>query len=107
MSPMCEIPHLPAILVWTFLGSAIAMAFLSRGLNDHLLEIPPPPSGPFSFLFRRRYHVRPYFFLAPRKFFDEAGQQWVRRFLAVLAWTVLLLAALGYVLYECRIAPAG
>lgn len=104
---MCDIPQLTQILIWTFAGSTLVMALLSRKLNDHLLEIPPQPTGPFAILFRRRYHVRIRFFLAPEKYFDAAGLQWAKRFLAVTGWSVLMLAALGYVLYACRVKFGG
>ncbi len=104
---MCDIPNLPTILVWTFIASAVVLAVLSRRLNGHLLEIPTQPTGPFSLLFRRRYHVRVHFFLAPKKYFDKAGQPWVKRFIAVTLWTILMLLALVYALNECDLKSAG
>ena len=55
---MCENADLPSTLVWAFILSTIVLAMLSRKLNGHLLEIPPQPTGPFSILLRRKYHVR-------------------------------------------------
>ena len=100
---MCDIESLPKILVWTFIAGAMVLAVLSRKLNDHLLEIPPQPTGPFSILFRRKYHVRPRFLFDPERFFDAAGQRWVLRFNAVAIWCLAALAALAYLIVGCDI----
>ena len=101
---MCDNPDLPSTLVWTFILSTVVLAVLSRKLNGHLLEIPPQPTGPFSILLRRRYHVRLRFLFDPGKYFDEAGRKWVYRFNAVIIWCLAVLGAITYVIGACDLA---
>lgn len=104
---MCENESLLTLLVWTFITGAMVLAVLSRKLNDHLLEIPPQPTGPFSIFFRRKYHVRPHFLFDPERFFDADGQRWVLRFNAVAIWCLAALAALAYLIFSCDIKIGG
>ncbi len=104
---MCEIDPLPKLLVWTFIAGAVILAGLSRKLNAHLLEIPPQPTGPFSILFRRKYHVRLRFLFDPESHFDGDGQRWVTRFNAVAIWCLAALAALAYLIVSCDIKIGG
>lgn len=104
---MCEIASLPTLLVWTFVAGAVIMAVLSRKLNAHLLEIPPQPTGPFSILFHRKYHVRLRFLFDPESHFDADGQRWVTRFNAVAIWCLSALAALTYLIVSCDIKIGG
>ncbi len=104
---MCEIDSLPTLLVWTFVAGAVVLAVLSRKLNAHLLEIPPQPTGPFSILFRRKYHVRLRFLFDPESNFDADGQRWVLRFNAVAIWCLAALAALTYLIVACDIKIGG
>jgi hypothetical protein len=104
---MCENESLPTVLVWTFIAGAMILAGLSRKLNAHLLEIPPQPTGPFSILFRRKYHVRPRFLFDPESYFDADGQRWVLRFNAVAIWCLAVLAALAYLIVSCDIKIGG
>ena len=104
---MCEIDPLPKLLVWSFIAGAVILAGLSRKLNAHLLEIPPQPTGPFSILFRRKYHVRPRFLFDPESYFDAAGLRWVYRFNAVAIWCLAVLATLTYLIVVCDIRIGG
>lgn len=98
---MCGVEALPKLLIWLFLGCAIVLAIVSMKLNEHLLVIPPQPTGPFSILFRRKYHVKPSFFLDPEKHFDATGQAWAKTFVRVLVVGVAVLIALVLVMQGC------
>ena len=99
---MCEILWLPKALVWSFVIAALALALVSRKLNDHLLTLPDQPSGPFAVLFRRKYHVRLSYLCAPARHFDAAGQRWVKLFVGLLAAAVLLFALLTITVQGCN-----
>ncbi len=98
---MCDNADLPSTLVWTFILSTLALAILSRKLNEHLMEIPPQPTGPFAILLRRRYHVRLRFLFNPARYFDQRGQKWVYRFNVVAIWALSVLAATGTLIVTC------
>lgn len=98
---MCENASLIPTLIWTFIGATVVLAILSRKLNDHLLVIPPQPTGPFAMLFRRKYHIRPRALLDPESHFDEAGLGWVKRFKLVVALALTCLLAIAYLIHAC------
>lgn len=98
---MCESEWLTQLLIWSFVGCALGMAVVSRKLNDHLLVVPTQPTGPFSILFRRKYHVKPSFLFDPEKHFDAGGQPWVKFFLRLLYAGSVLLVGLIVVMHAC------
>ena len=98
---MCEIAWLPKLLVWSFVVVALALALVSRKLNDHLLTPPEEYAGPFAVFYRRKYHVRFSHLRDPRRHFDQAGQRWVRLFIRMVALAVALFVALGVAVQAC------
>lgn len=99
---MCEVSWLPTFMIFSFVVAALMLALVARKLQDHLLVPPPPqPSGPFSILFRRKYHIRPHQFFQPAKHFDRDGQPWARLFLRLGALTLGLLIAVVYLMHNC------
>ena len=96
---MCGIEPYSKILLWMFLAGALAMAVLSRKLNDHLLN-PPPPAK--SIWFRKKHHIKPSYLLKPDRYFDEAGQPWAWRFTLVTAVTVTAGVLALYAMSVCR-----
>lgn len=99
---MCQVSWLPSFLILSFVGAALLLALVSRKLHDHLLVPPPPqPTGPFSALFRRKYHIRMHQFFKPAEHFDAEGQGWARLFLRLGALTLGLLIAVIYLAHSC------
>lgn len=105
---MCEISWMPKLLVWTFVGTTLVLALISRRLNGHLLLPPTSPTGPFAFLLRRKYHVRPSFLFDPARHFAPSALGLVRIFGALLLFAagLLLVLALSGSLCGWRIGPA-
>lgn len=99
---MCEIVWLPKALVWLFVVVALALAVVSRILNEHLLTLPQQPSGPFAVLFRRKYHVKLSYLRDPARHFDADGQRWVKRFVRLLGVAVLLFVLIVIVVQGCN-----
>lgn len=104
---MCEIDWLPKLLIWSFVGAAALLALVSRRLNDHLLVVPAEPAGPFAFLFRRKYHVKPSMLFDPARHFDAEGQKWARRFGRLMILSAGLLLALVVVTRTCGYGIGG
>jgi hypothetical protein len=98
---MCDIDWLPKFLIWSFVAAALMLAMVSRKLNDHLLVTPTQPSGPFSFLFRRKYHVKPGMLFDPVRHFDADGQQWAKLFSRLMILSAGLMVLLIVVMRAC------
>ena len=75
------------------------MAVLSRKLNDHLLEPPPPPKYTW---FRKKIHIKPLYLLKPDLYFDQAGQPWAWRMALISAVTLAAGLLSFYVIFACR-----
>ncbi len=96
---MCGIEEYSKILIWMFLGGSACMAVLSRKLNEHLLEPPPPPKHMW---FRKKNHIKPSYLLKPDLYFDKRGQGWAWRFTIVTAITLLAGILSFYAIFACR-----
>ena len=96
---MCDLGEHSTILVWFFIAGAAAMAVLSRKLNEHLLEPPPPPKHIW---FRKKNHIKPSFLMKPDLYFNSVGCQWAWRFTIVAAVTGLAFLLIMYLLLVSR-----
>lgn len=96
---MCGIEAYSEFFIWMFLGGSACMAILSRKLNEHLLEQPPPPKHLW---FRKKNHIKPSYLLKPDLYFDRLGQGWAWRYSLVTAVTLTAGIFSFYALFACR-----